>query len=536
MGKGERSYSFNSLSFSETLVEHGVISPSRLDSLPTILDDTIATAKKVETVGRLHLSNKPACRWKIGHSKDALGSVHNKLEKAPTLLSIVTYLNILTLTILGHFRDFFGKLFKADEYAHLRYHEGYAPLVSDFDSFYTRRMYMRIRLTGKSTKNLNLSSYNYLGFAQNTGPCADIVEKNVRLQGITSCSPRAEAGTTELHRELERTVARFVGKEDAMVVSMGFATNSTTIPALVGKDCLIISDELNHSSIIFGARLSGASVRTFKHNDMENLEELLKEVISQGRPTDHARWKKILLIVEGLYSMEGTIVNLPALIQLKKKYKFYLYVDEAHSIGALGDVGGGVCNFWGVDPANVDILMGTFTKSFGSAGGYIAGDKAIINHLRVQNHAYLYAESMSVPVTQQVITSMKIIAGEDGTKEGKRRIERLKNNSLYFSKRLKHMGLIVYGDTGSPVIPLLLIQPAKIPSFSREMLKRGIAVVVVGYPATPIDEARARFCISASHTKEDLDYALQAISEISDKISLRVRKETPYIDDELSYS
>lgn len=175
------------------------------------------------------------------------------------------------------------------------------------------------------------------------------------------------------------------------------------------QGCLIISDELNHSSIIFGARLSGAVIKTFKHNDMTDLRRLLIQVIHQGQPEAHKPWKKVLVIVEGLYSMEGTIVNLPDLVELKKKFKFYLYVDEAHSIGALGSCGGGVCNFFGIDPAQVDILMGTFTKSFGSAGGYIAASKSIIDHLRLKNHAYLYAEPVSVPVAQQVIASMNII-------------------------------------------------------------------------------------------------------------------------------
>lgn len=172
---------------------------------------------------------------------------------------------------------------------------------------------------------------------------------------------------------------------------------------------MIISDELNHSSIVFGARLSGASVRVFKHNSMQDLQQLLREVISQGQPRTHRPWKKIWVVVEGLYSMEGTIVNLPELIRLKEQFKFYLYVDEAHSIGALGEHGGGVCDFYGVDPANVDILMGTFTKSFGAAGGYIAASKPVIDYLHTTNHAYVYAETMPVPVIQQVMTSMRLI-------------------------------------------------------------------------------------------------------------------------------
>jgi serine palmitoyltransferase len=176
-------------------------------------------------------------------------------------------------------------------------------------------------LTGTKTRGLNISSYNYLGFAQAQSGCGDAVEESLRRYGITSCGARLEGGSSELHVTGEALVARFVGQEDALISSMGFATNSTIIPALVSKGCLVISDELNHASIRFGARLSGANVRMFKHNDMQSLESLLREVISQGQPKTHRSWKKILVIVEGLYSMEGTMVNLPAVIELKKKYK-----------------------------------------------------------------------------------------------------------------------------------------------------------------------------------------------------------------------
>ncbi|KAI7866768.1 pyridoxal phosphate-dependent transferase [Spinellus fusiger] len=415
-----------------------------------------------------------------------------KMEDAPLIVLVSTYLNYLVLILFGHLRDILGKMFKRKKYAHLRTSEGYAPLISDFDSFYARRMYLRIRdcwnrpitgvptrmttilermsvnfnetfkLTGRTMEAINFASYNYLGFAQNTGPCADAVEDTVREYGISTASPRLEGGTCELHRHLERKVAQFLGKEDSIIVSMGFATNSSTIPALVDKGCLIISDELNHSSIVFGARLSGASIRVFKHNNMINLRNLLREVISQGQPRTHRPWKKIIVIVEGLYSMEGSIVNLPEIIKLKREFKFYLYVDEAHSIGALGESGGGVCDFYGVSPKHIDLLMGTFTKSFGAAGGYIAGDKKVIDYLRVHNHTFCYAEAMSIPITQQVLTSLSIIRGEDGTQDGRSRIQQLADNSRYFASKLRELGFIVYGDEGSPVIPLLLFNPAKI--------------------------------------------------------------------------
>lgn len=231
------------------------------------------------------------------------------------------------------------------------YLQGYAPLYSDFDSFYTRRLKTRMddcfaapttgvpgrtvvlldrvshdychtfELTGTRTRGLNISSYNYLGFAQARGGCADAVEDGLRRYGVSIGGSRREGGTSELHVQTEALVARFVGQEDSLISSMGFATNSTVIPALVGKGSLVISDELNHASIRFGVRLSGANVRTFKHNNMKHLESVLREVISQGQPKTHRPWKKILVIVEGLYSMEGTILNLPAIIELKKRYK-----------------------------------------------------------------------------------------------------------------------------------------------------------------------------------------------------------------------
>ena len=181
------------------------------------------------------------------------------------------------------------------------------------------------------TRGLNISSYNYLGFAQAQGGCADAVEEFLRRYGVSTCGARLEGGTSELHLIAESLVASFVGQEEALISSMGFATNSTVIPALVSKGCLLISDESNHVSIRFGARLSGANVRIFKHNDMKSLESLLKAVISQGQPKTHRPWKKVLLVVEGLYSMEGTIVNLPRILELKKKYKVVFHFSRRGS-------------------------------------------------------------------------------------------------------------------------------------------------------------------------------------------------------------
>jgi serine palmitoyltransferase len=428
---------------------------------------------------------------------------------------------------------------------------GYAPLNNDFDNFYVRRMKMRIndcfarpvtgvpgrfinlldresddfnlhfRLTGETTEALNMSSYNYLGFAQSEGPCADAVEEVVKRYGSSSASSRADVGTQDLHVEVENQIANFVGKPAAMVFSMGYGTNATAFPALVGKGCLIISDELNHCSIRQGARLSGAVITSFKHNNMDDLENLLRESISQGQPRTHRPWRKVLVVVEGLYSMEGTMCNLPGLVALKKKYKFYLFVDEAHSIGALGPRGRGVCDYFGIDPAEVDVLMGTLTKSFGANGGYLAAEKCIIDKLRITNAGAIYNEAPVPAVLMQISSALKIIAGELCPGQGEERLQRLAFSSRYVRLGLKRLGFIVTGHDDSPIIPLLVYHPAKMSAFSHEMLRRKIAVVVVGYPATPLVSSRARFCISASHTKEDLDRLLSACDEIGSILQLK---------------
>ena len=473
-------------------------------------------------------------------------------DDPPYYALLTTYVSYLILIVIGHIRDFFGKRFgDKKHYNSLKVQNGYAPLNDDFDSFYTRRLKLRLddcfartitgvpgryitlldrksddfnrtyQYTGTTTETLNMSSYNYLGFAQSEGPCADAVEECVKRYGVTTCSPRADSGTTDLVLEVEREVASFVGKPASMVFSMGYVTNASSFPALMSKGCLIISDELNHASIRVGARLSGAMIKAFRHNDVKHLEQVLREAISQGQPRTHRPWKKILVVVEGLYSMEGTMCDLPGILALKDKYKFYLFVDEAHSIGALGPKGRGVCDYFGVDTSKVDILMGTLTKSFGANGGYIAAEQHIIDKLRFTNSSSQLGESPSPCVLMQILASLKMITGELCPGQGEERLRRIAFNSRYLRLGLKRLGMIVYGHDDSPIIPIMLYHPAKIPAFSHEMLRRQISVVVVGYPATPLITSRARFCVSSAHNKDDLDRMLAACDEVADAMDLK---------------
>ncbi|XP_026672234.1 serine palmitoyltransferase 2 isoform X2 [Ceratina calcarata] len=502
---------------------------------------------------RRHQHHHHLCQFPEKRTKPEPEKSRSKesFERVPFVTAALTHLGFYILMFLG----FINQLLFAPKVAQEYNREGYAPLYENFEGFYLRYVYRRVRdcwnrpicsvpgatvtlkdritkdygwtfqFTGTSTECINLGSYNYLGFAESDGKCADESIETLKKFGCANCTSRLELGNMPIHEELERLTARFLGVEDAIVFGMGFATNALNLPSLLYKGCLVLSDEKNHASLILGLRLSGATVRVFEHNSMKHLERGLKTAIVFGQPGSGEPWKKIVIVVEGVYSMEGSIVHLPEILELKKKYKAYVYLDEAHSTGALGKRGRGVCDYYGIDPREVDILMGTFTKSFGSAGGYIAGTQTLINHLRIHSHAHAYAAAMSPPVAQQIITSMKIIAGEDGTDEGKKRTKQLARNTRYFRRRLNQIGLIIYGNEDSPVVPMLVYLFSKIGAVVRTLTTHNVAAVGVGFPATPLMEGRIRFCLSAAHTKQQLDYVLSRIESLADSLGLRYSRK-----------
>lgn len=553
----------------------------------------------------------------VGHDDNKTGDFQSREDEnrrqpenhaieLPAFAAYTTYFGYAVLILCGHIRDLFAKLLGQGRYLRdtdnspyvsddLRW---YAPLLSSWENFYTRRLYHRIQdcfnrpiasnpganiqvlervsTDGNKTMSLlgalqdldndrqrseytdpkvgnrkkshfleatnlyhdkhgsedqrgrvartclNLGSYNYLGFADDWKlTCRDDVLASLNDLPISNSSCRNEFGTTKLHREVEEVVARFLNKEDALVLNMGFNTNCTTIPALTCRGDLLISDELNHTSIVNGARSSGAAIRIFRHNDTEHLEDILRQAIIMGRPRTRRPWNKIMVIVEGIYSMEGEYCDLKNVVRVCKKFGAYIYLDEAHSIGAMGPTGRGCAEYCGVNTCDIDIMMGTFTKSFGGMGGYIAGSKDVISFLRRRCAGSSYHNSLSPAVCQQVLSSFKVVMGEDGTNIGRKKIQGLRDNSNYFRMRLQGMGLHVLGHYDSPIMPVMLYNPTKIAAFSRECYKRGLAVVVVGFPAVPILESRARFCISAGHTREQLDCALEEIEEVADILKMR---------------
>lgn len=365
-----------------------------------------------------------------------------------------------------------------------------------------------------SKRCLNFGSYNYLGFADSPKSVIEDDLESLSRYGNSSCSEYTSVGGyTSVHRQLEEDVASFLGKEDSFIFAMGYATNSTAIPLLISKGGLIISDSMNHASIVAGCRESGAKVMTFKHNDTEDLERVVRSAIVSGN------FNMILIIVEGIYSMEGDVCNLPEIARIKMKYKCKLYIDEAHSIGSIGPSGRGITDYFGKELMDrfgtkdvADVLMGTFTKSFASIGGYIASDKQTIARVRAN---WCGGISMPPMSAQQIVSALKTISSPEDTK-----IKDLEENTRYLRKKLKETDLVVLGTEGdeshggSPVVPISMKNPMKMAWLSRTLLRYSIGIVVVGYPAVPITENRVRLCVSSSLTKTDIDYAVRVISTL----------------------
>ncbi|KAL6122406.1 LCB2b [Nucleospora cyclopteri] len=457
---------------------------------------------------------------------------------------ILVYIAFSLIVVIGHIRDQFGKIFLPSLYEKYFDKDKLSPLFTTFESFYIRRMYKRIsdcwerpicstpnnkieiverifddqndqfKITGKKIDCLNFASYNYLGFSTNQGEIvgSDIKTVYEDLDIISDLPPIAYKN--EIIKNLEMELAAFLGKEDAVVFQMGYGTNALNIPVIM-EDSLIFSDELNHTSLISGMKAIGGKVVVYSHKNLSDLEKKLIFNISQGKPVTHRSWSRIFVITEGLFSMEGTIPDLKKLVELKKKYKFYIYLDEAHSIGSLGRTGKGVCEYLGVDFNDIDIMMGTFTKSFGGYGGYIAGDKKLINFLRFNSHFSLYSEPMSPIVANHVLKALLEI------KKSNEKIKKLNYNVRYMREKLHKKKFHLLGDKNSPIIPILIYNPGKIAEFSRLCLERGFAVVVVGFPATSLLYSRARICVSSAHSQEEIDTAIKIINKVGTLLGMK---------------
>ena len=359
-------------------------------------------------------------------------------------------------------------------------------------------------LTIGGKKVLNMCSNNYLGFA-NEPRLKEAAKKAIDEWGVGPGAVRTIAGTLKIHEELERALAEFKKVEAVLFLQTGFIANQAVIPAIVGAGDAIFSDELNHASIIDGVRLSKADRYIWKHRDTKDLEEKLKEATEKGV-------RRKLIITDGVFSMDGDLAPLPKIVELAEKYNAMVMVDDAHGEGVLGDSGRGIVDHFGLH-GKVDIEIGTLSKAFGVVGGYIAGKKELIDYLKQKARPFLFSTPLSPADTAASLEAVKILM-ESGD-----RVKKLWDNAKYFKENMKKLGFDL-GVSETPITPVMLYDAKVATEFSKRLLENGVFAQAIGYPTVPKGKARIRVMISAVHTKEDLDFAIEKFEKVGKELKV----------------
>lgn len=345
---------------------------------------------------------------------------------------------------------------------------------------------------------INYASYNYLDLSGH--PEVTIAAKAaIDRYGTSVSASRLVSGERPIHRELESALAQCYGVDDAIVMVSGHATNVTTIGHLFGAKDLVLHDELIHNSVIQGITLSGAKRLPFPHNNWEALDTILSE--------QRGQFERVLVVVEGIYSMDGDYPDLPRFIEIKNRHKVFLMVDEAHSFGVMGATGLGIREHFDVQGDAVDIWMGTLSKTLAGCGGYIAGNRALIEHLKFLAPGFLYSVGMPPPVAAAALAALKQMRMKPEL------VKTLQERGQYFLKLAKEAGINTGTSTGLAVIPAITGSSLRAARLSSAMFERGINVQPILYPAVPEKSARLRFFISAKHTEDQIRQTIQVMAE-----------------------
>jgi glycine C-acetyltransferase len=360
-------------------------------------------------------------------------------------------------------------------------------------------------ITVDGKKVLNLCSNNYLGMA-NHPQLKEAARNAIDRYGVGPAAVRTIAGTTVLHTELERKLAHFKRVEATISFQSGFNSNLATIPALVGKDDLIFSDELNHASIIDGCRLSGAPIIRFEHCNPASLEQKLKE----NYPTGSAR--RALIITDGVFSMDGDIAPLPRIVRLAEQYRAMIMVDDAHGEGVLGEGGRGAVDHFHVH-GRVDVEVGTLSKAFGVVGGFVAGKEIIIEHLRQKGRPFLFSSALTPADVAACSAAVDILEASDSL------VQKLWNNTRYFKKKMRDAGFNT-GASETPITPVLLGEAKTAQEFSRRLFEQNVFAMAIGFPTVPMGKARIRVMISATHSEQDLDFGVNKFVEVGKQLDV----------------
>ena len=357
-------------------------------------------------------------------------------------------------------------------------------------------------ITVDGKRVLNFCANNYLGLC-NHPKLKEAAQKALEKYGVGPGAVRSIAGTMDLHLELEKRLAEFKGVEAAISLQSGFCANLATIPALVGEEDVIFSDELNHASIIDGCRLSRAKIVRFAHRDAKSLREVIEA---------EKDCRRGLVVTDGVFSMDGDIAPLPDLVEVAEEHNLLIMVDDAHGEGVLGRGGRGVVDHFGLHE-RVDIEMGTLSKAFGVVGGYIAGRKKIVEWLRQRGRPFIFSSAVTPADTAACIAAIDLL---DSSTE---LVDRLWDNTRYFKEGMKSLGFDI-GKSETPITPVMLGEAPLAQEFSRRLFKEGVFAMAIGYPTVPRGLARIRVMNSASHSLEDLDKGLSIFEKVGRELGV----------------
>jgi len=356
-------------------------------------------------------------------------------------------------------------------------------------------------------KVLMFCSNNYLGLS-NHPRLKEAAIKAVQTHGAGSGSVRPIAGNMDLHIELERRLAKFKHAEASLVYQTGFAANAGLIPQLVGKEDLIISDELNHGSIIDGVRLSHAERAIYKHADAEDLQRALEEAERHSPP-----YRRILIVTDGVFSMDGDIAPLDEIAKLGAEHGAMVYVDDAHGEGVLGEGGRGIVSHFKLGRDKVHVEMGTFSKAFGVVGGHISGSRDLINFAYNRSRTWLLSGSHPPAVAAACIAAIDVLESEP------QHVQKLWDNTRYFKKAMKDLGFDI-GNSQTPITPVIVGESSIAKKLSARLFEEGVFALPIVYPMVARDKARIRTIMNAALTREDLDFAINAFEKIGKELSI----------------
>jgi glycine C-acetyltransferase len=356
-------------------------------------------------------------------------------------------------------------------------------------------------------KVLMFCSNNYLGLS-NHPKLKEAAIRAVQTHGAGSGSVRPIAGNMDIHIELEKRLAKFKHAEASLVYQTGFAANSGLIPQLAGKGDLIISDELNHGSIIDGVRLAHAERAVYKHSDVQDLQRVLEETERHQPP-----YRRILIITDGVFSMDGDIAPLDGIAKLGAEHGAMVYVDDAHGEGVLGEDGRGIVSHFKLDRDKVHVEMGTFSKAFGVVGGHVSGSKDLVNFAYNRSRTWLLSGSHPPAVAAACISAIDVLEKEP------QHVQKLWENTKYFKKAMKDLGFNI-GNSQTPITPVIVGESSAAKKLSARLFEEGVFALPIVYPMVARDKARIRTIMNAALTKEDLDFAIRAFEKIGKELHI----------------